>query len=625
MNYLSVEGISKSFGEKNLFQDLSFGINQGEKVALIGINGSGKSTLFNIIAGVDTPDTGQVVFRNDILIEYLEQNPVFDQDWTVGDAIFSGDNEMIRLVRQYEDCLALSQKDNSHQDELQQLMMQMDRLNAWNLESQVQQILGKLGIYSLDLKVSQLSGGQKKRVALAKTLIQNPDFILLDEPTNHLDLDVIEWLEKYLSSQNTTLLLVTHDRYFLESITNQIFELERGQIYNYKGSYSYYLEKKAERQSLQAKEVEKAQNLMRKELDWVRRQPKARGSKAKYRLDAFEDLKDKAQQKLDQDQLNLSIASKRQGKKIMEVKNLKKSYGQQVILNQFTYTFKRNDRIGIIGKNGSGKTTLLNLITGHLQPDQGEIDKGLNTQMGYYTQQEIAFDPAKKVIDVVTEVAEIIKISNGSVITASQFLQQFQFSPEMQYDFVEKLSGGEKRRLQLLLVLIKSPNFLILDEPTNDLDILTLNILEEYLEQFDGCLMIVSHDRYFMDRLVDHLFVFEEGQQIRDFPGNYTDFRMEQEKIQKSHREQKTPIKKEVKPTAPKNKQKMSFNERREFEQLGAQIEHLEQRKQLVLEKLNTGNESHQQLTTWSLEIEAIDQELEQKMDRWLELSELDG
>ena len=624
MNYLSVESVSKSFGDKILFENLSFGIEKGQKVALIGINGSGKSTLFNIITGKDSPDGGSVAFRNDISVGYLDQNPQFNPEDTIADTIFKSDSELLNLIREYETAIHNSSHSKQAQDHLQELMVKMDAFQAWDYESQVKQILGKLGLYDLDLKIKILSGGQKKRVALAKLLIEDPDFLILDEPTNHLDLDTIEWLEKYLSAQNKTLFLVTHDRYFLESITNEILELHQGQIFTYHGSYSYFLEKKAEREEQLTKEVSKAQNLVRKELEWIRRQPKARGTKAKYRKEAFKDLQKTASQPTKEDQLNLNIISRRQGKKILELDHLEKSFDSIVILDDFSYIFKKNDRIGIIGKNGTGKTTFLNIITEKLSPDQGKIDKGINTVFGYYTQQEIQFEDTKRVIDVVTDIAEVISTPDGSTISASQFLQHFQFSPKMQYNYVEKLSGGEKRRLQLLTVLIKNPNFLILDEPTNDLDIITLNILEDYLTKFTGCLMVVTHDRYFMDRLVNHLFVFEGKGHVKDFPGNYTDYRnfVEETELQ----EEVAPVKDTVKQQDSKKKEKtkLSFKEKKEYEQLEKEIEDLEIKKDLLINKLNSGDGNHEQLNQWAQEIEVLDQKIDEKSDRWLELSEFD-
>lgn len=628
MNHLSVENLSKSYNEKKLFSDITFGISQGQKVALVGHNGSGKSTLLRIITGHEAPDTGQVVFANDLRVAYLHQNPQFREGDTVKEAVFNRDNPLLALVADYEYYMERSATDPAAAKKLQDLLPDMDTYNAWDYESQVKQILGKLGIHDLEQQVTQLSGGQKKRVAMAKTLIEKPDFLILDEPTNHLDLETIEWLEDFLAKAQMTLLMVTHDRYFLERVTNEILELDGGQLHKYKGNYSYFLEKKAEREQLQATEVEKARNLMRKELDWVRRQPKARGTKAKYRMDAFEGIKDKASQKLGRDQMELDVKTSRVGGKILEIKNISKSFDDKTLFRNFSYTFKKGDRIGVIGKNGMGKSTFLNILTGQLKPDTGEIDAGATTVFGYYSQEEQVFNPEHRVIDIVKEVAEVVETGSGKQLTASQFLNYFQFPPAVQYTPVGKLSGGEKRRLQLLRVLIKSPNFLILDEPTNDLDITTLNILEEYLDNFGGSLMIVSHDRYFMDRLVEHLFVFEGNEEIRNFPGNYTDYRelKEEEKAAAKTSQASQTAKKQEQPaekTAPKTeKRKLSFKEQREFEQLGKDIANLEARKEKLIAQLNSGSGNHEELTAWAQEVETIKDELDEKEMRWLELSE---
>jgi ATP-binding cassette subfamily F protein uup len=628
MNHLSVENLSKSYNEKELFSDITFGISQGQKVALVGHNGSGKSTLLRIITGNETPDSGKVVFANDLRVAYLHQNPQFREGDTIKEAVFDRDNPLLALVADYEYYLHHSATDPAAAEKLQDLLPAMDTYNAWDYESQVKQILGKLGIHDLEQQVTRLSGGQKKRVAMAKTLIEKPDFLILDEPTNHLDLETIEWLEDFLAKAQMTLLMVTHDRYFLERVTNEIIELDGGQLYKYKGNYSYFLEKKAEREQMQATEVEKARNLMRKELDWVRRQPKARGTKAKYRMDAFEDLKDKASQKLGRAQMELDVKSSRVGGKILEVKNISKSFGDRTLFKNFSYTFKKGDRVGVIGKNGMGKSTFLNILTGELKPDTGEIDPGSTTVFGYYSQEEQVFNPEHRVIDIVKEVAEVVETGSGKELTASQFLNYFQFPPAVQYTPVGKLSGGEKRRLQLLRVLIKSPNFLILDEPTNDLDITTLTILEEYLENFGGSLIIVSHDRYFMDRLVEHLFVFEGDEQIRNFPGTYSDYREAKEEEEAAEKEQEAALaaKKEKqatpKPAAESPKRKLSFKEQREFEQLEKEIAKLEEQKGQLIEKLNSGEGNHEELTAWSQEIETINEAIDEKELRWLELSE---
>jgi ATP-binding cassette subfamily F protein uup len=626
MNYLSADNISKSFGDRWLFKNLSFGISQGQRIVLVGVNGSGKTTLLNVLAGFLPPDGGSVSVRKEITIGYLGQNPVFDEDLTVQQNIFSGQNATLDLIREYEAAMA---NHNTSAEKMQELMERMDELQAWDFEVKVKQVLSKLGINNLDAVVKTLSGGQRKRVAMARVLIDEPNLLIMDEPTNHLDLDTIEWLEGLLSTQNTTLLMVTHDRYFLDRVANEIVELDNGELYSYKGNYSYFLEKKAEREEAAVAETEKARNLMRKELEWIRRMPKARGTKAKYRVDAFEELKEKAAKKTSGPQLELSVKTTRQGGKIMEVDHISKFFGEQKVVDNFSYVFKKKDRIGVVGPNGAGKSTFLNMLTGKLQPDAGTIDAGQTTVFGYYTQDELTFKDDQRVIDIVKEIAEVVEMANGEVITASQFLQHFQFAPPQQYTFVSKLSGGEKRRLQLLRVLIKNPNFLILDEPTNDLDIITLNILEDFLLNFGGCLLIVSHDRYFMDRLVEHLFVFEGEGQIRNFAGNYTDYRewlKEQEKQEKQEQETKkaaAPVP-EKKQEQPNSKRKATFAEQKEYEQLEKEIAKLEARKTDLIATMNAGTTTdHAQLTAWATELEQINEQLEEKEFRWLELAEI--
>ncbi len=621
MNYLSVEQLSKSYDEQALFTNITFGINQGQKIALVGKNGCGKSTLLKIIAGFEAPESGKVVFRKGINIGMLLQNPEFSNHLSVRDYIFNQENEILSTIKAYEK-LVESENYDAGADEYQSLLNKMESLNAWDYEAQIKQILGKLGINDLDAFVDELSGGQKKRVALAAVLVGNPDFLILDEPTNHLDIEAIEWLERYLSTQNLSLLLVTHDRYFLEEVTSEIIELDDNTIYSYKGNYSYYLEKKSERKSQEAAEVAKAKNLLVKELDWLRRMPKARGSKAKYRIDAAHELMEVADKQLQEDTLTLKIRTKRQGKKILEVHGISKSYDGDQYINDFTYHFKKNDRLGIVGKNGVGKTTFLDVITKRIQPDEGNVILGETIQFGYYHQEGIKWAPGTKVIDVVKEVAEVVKLSDGATITAAQFLNHFLFPHEMHITPVEKLSGGEKRRLQLLRVLIEAPNFLILDEPTNDLDILTMNVLEEYLSKFEGVLIIVSHDRYFMDKLTDHLFVFKGNGQIFDFPGNYSDYKNHLVKQPQSKEDQ--PAKSKTKKVTQKeSKRKLSFNEKKEFENLESEIEMLENQKNELMEKMNSGSGNHEELLDWSKQIEKLTALIEQKEMRWLELSEL--
>lgn len=633
MNYLAAEGLSKSFDTRILFKDISFHVDQGQKIALVGANGSGKTTLLRILAGSESPDSGKVSFGKDIKVGFLPQQPVFDQPGDVLQWVLSAPEEPFPTLRAYEEALWKSQQgDEKATETLGELMERMDALQAWDIDSQIRQILGKLDIHDLHQDIHSLSGGQRKRVALAKTLIQKPDLLILDEPTNHLDIQSIEWLESYLDFQNITLLLVTHDRYFLQKVCNDIIELDGGKLYRYKGTYGQYLEKKAAREELEVKEVEKARNLMRKELEWVRRQPKARGTKAKYRLDAFEDLKEKAGKKLGKAEVEIQLSTQRQGGKILEVTHLCKRFGEKNIIDDFSYTFRKREKIGLVGANGAGKSTLINMLTGHLAADSGSISPGITTVFGYYTQEDFPFKEDMRVIDAIQEVAEVIPLKDGSVITASQLLQRFLFSPEQQYSIIAKLSGGEKRRLQLLRVLMLNPNFLILDEPTNDLDIPTLNVLEDYLEQFEGSLLVVSHDRYFMDRLVEHLFVLEGEGKWSDFPGNYTEYRLtkdEEEKTQAQKEKEKAknitanhqPIE-EKKPEQASAKRKASYKEQKEYEQLEKEIEKLENQKSQLVEQLNTGTD-YEQLSLISKELETIEEALEAKSMRWLELSEL--
>jgi ATP-binding cassette subfamily F protein uup len=621
MNYLSIEQLSKSYNEQALFNDLTFGISQGEKVALVGKNGCGKSTLLKIIGGFETPDSGKVVFRKGVKIGFLAQNPEFSNHLSIRDYIFNQESELLSTIKEYEQLIE-SPDYEANGVKYEALLHKMDVLSAWDFEAQIKQILGKLGVHDMDAYVDELSGGQKKRVAMAAVLVGNPDFLILDEPTNHLDIEAIEWLEKYLSTQTISLLLVTHDRYFLEEVTNEIIEIADQTLYAYKGNYSYYLEKKSERESQEASEVAKARNLLVKELDWLRRMPKARGTKAKYRIDAAHELMDVAGKNLNEDTLTLKIRTKRQGKKILELHEVSKSYDGEKFVDGFTYFFKKHDRVGIIGKNGVGKTTFLNVITDQIRPDAGEVVVGETIQFGYYHQEGVQWPAGTKVIDVVQEVAEVVTLSDGATISAAQFLNHFLFPHEMHLTPVEKLSGGEKRRLQLLRVLIKAPNFLILDEPTNDLDILTMNVLEDYLANFEGTLIVVSHDRYFMDKLTDHLFVFKGGGQIHDFPGNYSDY--------KNHLEgqEKRVAKEQVKPKAKKTataaqKKKLSYKEKQEYESLEKEIEELEGHKQSIIDKMNYGTENHEELLSWAKETERLTALIEQKEMRWLELSEL--
>lgn len=624
MNYLSVDKLSKSYGARVLFKEISFGIDQGQKVALVGVNGSGKSTLLKILAGLDAPDSGEVVLANDVKLTYLGQQPDFEATQTVLEAVLDSTDELPLLVKQYEDCLLKSETDPKAADKITSLISRMDELDGWNYEGQVKEILGKLGISDFQQKVGELSGGQKKRVGLAKTLIEKPDLVILDEPTNHLDLDAIEWLEEYLSQSQMAIIMVTHDRYFLESVTNEIIELDQHQIFKYSGNYSYFLEKKSEREEQQQSEKEKAKNLYNKELEWIRRQPKARGTKAKYRVDAFKEVKEKAHQNLEKQKLELDVKTRRQGGKVLEMEAVSKSFGEKQLFENFSYTFKKGERLGVVGKNGTGKSTFLNILTGQLQPDAGQVSKGETTVMGYYKQREPEFKPGMKVIEVVQEIAEVITLSDGKTVTASRFLTLFNFSPKAQYDYVDNLSGGEKRRLQLLCVLVQNPNFLILDEPTNDLDLITLRTLEDFLSQFQGCLIIVSHDRYFMDRLVEHLFVFDEGKEIKDFAGNYSVYRewLKQQEASKPEPKKEEPPKQER--VKEENKRKMSYKEKREFESLESELEELSKKKKELVKRLNSGEQDHNLLMEWGEELKKIEEAIDEKELRWLELSEME-
>ncbi|MDR6802996.1 ATP-binding cassette subfamily F protein uup [Dyadobacter sp. BE34] len=628
MNYLSAENIAKSFGDRWLFKNISFGISKGDKVALIGTNGTGKTTFLNILTGKIPADEGEVSIRKDIRVGYLDQSPAFDESLPVLEVIFSSNNPVAQVVKRYEHAI-----ENDLHDELAEVMEDMDKLNAWDFEYRTKEVLGRLGIHHTDNAYGTLSGGQRKRVALAKVLLEDPDLLILDEPTNHLDLDTVEWLEEYLNTSNTTLLVVTHDRYFLDTVCNQMLELDHGSAYTYKGNYSYFLEKKAEREELEAATIDKARNLMRKELEWIRRQPKARGTKAKYRIDAFEDLKEKASQKKFDVQMELNVRTSRLGSKIIELENISKGFGERQLIKNFEYTFRRGDRIGVVGKNGMGKSTLLNMITGELQPDKGKISTGETVQFGYYKQTDLVFNENQRVIDIVKDVAEVVQLGTGETVTVGVLLQAFLFSPSKQYDFISKLSGGERRRLQLLLILIKQPNFLILDEPTNDLDIDSLNVLEEFLLNFPGCLMIVSHDRYFLDRLVQHIFVFEGDGKISDFPGNYTELRDYQDEQEAEKKLAATNAPKPAAPVvlAPREpvaatpaataKRKLSYKEQKEMEQLEADIAKMEVTKTQLVENLNKGG-SHEDLAKWSKQIEEINDSQAEKEMRWLELSE---
>lgn len=621
MNYLSAENLGRNLGERWLFKNLSFGVLQGEKVALIGTNGCGKSSLMDVIAGLIPADEGVMSIRKEIKVGYLNQNPIFSKTSTVLETIFASKNPIAEAIKNYEHAI-----EHNDYDGISKYTELITELDGWDYESKVKQILGKLDVHDMDKLMGELSGGQQKRVTLAKVLIEEPDFLILDEPTNHLDLDTIEWLENHLSSSNTTLFLVTHDRYFLDKVCNRIMELVDSKMHRYVGNYAYFLEKKAERAEIEAVTLEKDKSLLKKELEWMRRQPKARTHKATYRENAFYELKEKTSGKRNEDKLELSVKSERIGNKIIEIQHVSKSFKDKVIVKEFNYTFKKGDRIGIVGKNGMGKSTLLGMINGEIKPDIGKVVKGETIRIGYYKQDGLVFDPEQKVIENVREVAEFIKMGDGREISASAFLTLFLFPPATQYAQISKLSGGEKRRLQLLKVLIENPNFLILDEPTNDLDIATLNVLEEFLMGYGGCLLVVSHDRYFLDRIVDHTFAFEGDGIIKDFPGNYTDYRIWQEenaKQQKKDRDSKPAIVEvaEVKETAPKRK--LSFKEKTEFDTLEKEISVLENLKIELTEKLSSSSLPFDEIADISKKLEDTVNDLEEKELRWLELSEM--
>ncbi|MDX2189395.1 MAG: ABC-F family ATP-binding cassette domain-containing protein [Bacteroidota bacterium] len=622
MNYISAESLSKSIADRWLFRNVNIGVSKGDRTALIGRNGCGKSTLLKLFASFENPTEGKISIRNQIRIGILPQNPIFDEDKSVYDNIFSVNNRLIQLVKDYESLISNPQDTNEYYDKMHVLNERMNHENAWAYDQQIKEVISRLGIAELlDKKVRLLSGGQRKRVAIARVIIEEPDMLILDEPTNHLDLETIEWLEKMIMEKFDTILLVSHDRYFIDAICNQIWEIDDQNIYKYKGNYGYFLEKKEERELIQNAEIDKARNLMRKELEWIRRQPKARGTKAKYRVDAFEVTKDKASQKINDSKIELSMKETRMGGKIIEVRKIYKSFENQILLDNFSYVFKREDRIGVVGKNGIGKSTFLEMLMGNIQPDNGEISKGDTTKIGYYSQEDKAIDLNKRVIEVVKDIAEVIELKGGAKITASQLLTRFMFEPSEQYKFVQSLSGGERKRLQLLLVLIANPNFLILDEPTNDLDIQTLNVLEEFLEEFTGVLVLVSHDRYFMDRLVDHIFVFEGNGVVTDFPGNYTDYResLQNNKVEKIKPTPEVSKEKEVKQG---NKVKLSFKEQREFEGLEKEISDLENIKDELVQSLS-GVSDFAQSSKIAKRIEEVSYEIEIKTNRWIELSEL--
>jgi len=617
VNYVLAQNLSKYYADKLLFDGIDISINRGQKVALVAKNGTGKTSLMDIIAGLEPPDGGNITVHKDVKVGYLKQDPEFRPDDTILDTIFYSDNKDIQLIKQYEWVAAAEQVDS---EKLQQLMGKMDARGLWDLESRIKQILGKLQLNQLDQKMKTLSGGQVKRVALARQLLHQPSLLILDEPTNHLDIEMIEWLENYIQKNCDSILLVTHDRYFLDHVCNEILELADGTLYKYKGNYSYFLQKKEERMQTQTATVERAKGILRKELEWMRKTPQARGTKAKARIDSFYTLKDKASKKYDEGEVKMDLTMNRLGKKVMEIQDITKAYGEKVLIKNFTYIFKRYDRIGISGVNGSGKSTLLDIISSKIKPDSGKIVTGSTITFGYFRQDIEALNPEKKVIQVIQDIAEVIRLSSGKDRTAAQMLEWFQFDRKKQHQYVATLSGGEKRRLYLLTILMQNPNFLILDEPTNDLDLQTLNTLEEFLEDFGGVLVMVSHDRYFMDKLIDHLFVLDGKGNVRDFPGNYTQYRLTAEKEKQALKKEKTPVNKKT--TSEKVKTKLSYNEKREFEQLEKDIEQLEQRKKELETEIAENQTDHEKIMALSTEMGNTIQALDEKGDRWLELSE---
>ncbi len=625
-SFLQVEGLTKSFGDRILFEDISFGIAEGERIGIVAQNGTGKTTLLNIIAGKEDVDSGTVTMHNGLRIGYLEQTPIYPDNLTVMQACFFSPNETVQVIAEYEQALI----ENNH-ERLQLALEQMDRLKAWDYEQRAKQILSKLNITRFDQLISELSGGQLKRLALANVLITEPNLLILDEPTNHLDIEMTEWLEEYLNRGNTTLLMVTHDRYFLDRVCNQIIEIDNRTIYNYKGNFSYYLEKRQERIDVQNAETARARNLMRTELDWMRRQPQARGTKAKARIDSFYVLEEKARRRYEEGPVKLEIKSTYIGSKIFEAQYVSKSFDDLKIVDNFYYNFARYEKMGIIGQNGTGKSTFIKMLVGEVQPDSGRFDIGETVRFGYYNQEGLQFREGMKVIDAVREIAEEISLGDGRKLSASQFLQHFLFTPEKQHNYIYKLSGGEKRRLHLCTVLMRNPNFLVLDEPTNDLDITTLSVLEEYLRNFKGCVIVVSHDRYFMDKVVDHLLVFKGNAEIKDFPGNYTDYRIWRNAQQQEERKKAEEARKRQHTTTPvvrnqnTDRKRLTYKERKELEELDILVPQLEKEKAQLEEEMCSGTLSTEQLIAHSRRIEELIAEIDEKGMRWLELSEIEG
>lgn len=634
MVYLQVENLSKSFGDRVLFENISFGIDQGQRVALVAQNGTGKTTLLNILMGRESEDNGTVTYRRDLRVGFLTQDPEFSPGMSVSDACFASDTDVVKAIARYEELIDKHADDLQYSEDIQIAMADMDRLNAWDYEARIRQILGKLNIHDLDQRIETLSGGQQKRLALATVLIAEPDLILLDEPTNHLDLEMVEWLEDFLNHSKMTILMVTHDRYFLDNVCTDILEIDMRKLFHYKGNYSYYLEKREERITNFNAETARAKNIYRTELDWMRRQPQARGHKARSRTEAFYEIEQRAKQRLADRQVSLGVKSAYLGSKIFEAQYISKAFGNLKLLDNFYYNFSRYEKLGIVGKNGTGKSTFLKMLLGEEQPDSGRFDIGETVIFAYYSQSGLKFNDQMKVIDAVREIAEEVDLGGGRKMTATQFLTHFLFPPEKQHDYIAKLSGGERRRLYLCTVLMRSPNFLILDEPTNDLDIATLNVLEDYLINFKGCVIVVSHDRFFMDKVVDHLLVFHGNCKIQDFPGNYTDYRDWRELKQAEEREiaeatKKAAITKQNTSTSAKNKnsnndgkRKLTFNEKRELEQLEKDIETLELEKSELETAMSSGTLSIDEIQKKSQRFQEISDQLDEKEMRWLELSE---
>ncbi len=625
ISYLQVENLTKSFGDKLLFENISFGISDNQRVALIAKNGTGKTTLLNIIADRESADSGNISFRKDLRIGYLEQSPEFPSELSVIDACLQSDNELMNAIASYEHAMLHPEKNT-----LAEALARMETLEAWDYESRIKQILGKLKISDFEQRIGELSGGQLKRIALANVLISEPDLLILDEPTNHLDLEMVEWLEDFLRRSSMALLMVTHDRYFLDRVCTNILDLDNHALYSYSGNYSYYLEKKQERTDNFNAETASAQNIYRRELEWMRSTPQARTGKSKGRIDRFYEIEERAKQRVVNENVKLAVKASYLGSKILEAKYISKSYGNLKILENFYYNFARYEKLGIVGKNGTGKTTFLKILLGEVKPDSGSVDIGETVRFGYYSQEGLAFDEQMKVIDIVRDIAEEVDLGNGKKMTVSQFLLHFLFSPETQHNYVYKLSGGEKRRLHLCTVLMRNPNFLVLDEPTNDLDIVTLNILEDYLQTFKGCVIVVSHDRFFMDKVVDHLFVFEGDAVVRDFPGNYTQYREEKQALQQSGntsdgtREQRVSNKNESMPGKKDKPRKMTFNEKREFELLEKEIPELENEKAEIEARLSSGEiTDNQEIVALSERFSVLDEQIDKKTMRWLELSEI--